>query len=219
MMRWLGGRPGLAFAVLVAAWMTVVRVPAALAFPYRAQIGRTTVLAEQPIGTAMVQVLARADRLEAASPLALQDASRSVVLTDGGWRWRVLAPANGNAFGLRRPFSATLVFNRSDIARDRVRNGLAVAGERTLSDTIAHETMHRDVAAHLGELRALMLPPWVAEGYPDFVAQESSLSDAEATRARATGAHPPALFYYDARRRVAAVLAARGGDPQALFGR
>ena len=216
-MRWLGGRPGLIFAALVAVWMTVVSVPAALAFPYRAQFGRTTVLAERPIGLGMARVLARADRLVATSPLARPDGARTVVLTDGGWRWRLLTPGSWRAFGLRRPFLAILVLNRSDIAVDRVRNGLTVAGERTLSGTIAHETMHLDIAAHLGELRAARLPRWVAEGYPDYVARDSSMSDAAAARARAAGEHPPALFYYDARRRVAAVLSAHGGDVETLF--
>ena len=216
-MRWLGGRLGLLFATLVAVWMTVVSMPAALAFPYRAQIGRTTVLAEQPIEPAMVQVVARADRLVAASPLGLPDIARTVVLTDGGWRWRMLALGSWSAFGLRRPFRSTLVFNRSDIADDRVWNGLASAGERTLSGTIAHETMHIDVANHLGELRAIMLPRWVAEGYPDYVSRESSMSDAAAAQARARGASPPALFYYDARRRVATNIEAHGGNVEALF--
>ena len=94
--RLSGGRSGLAVVALLAAWMTVVRVPAALAFPYSARVGGTTLLSEQPIGPAIARVLGRADRLEAASPLARPDLGRQVVLTDGGWRWRLLAAHDGD---------------------------------------------------------------------------------------------------------------------------
>lgn len=218
MRRWIGGgRIGVALVALVAGWMLAVSMPAVLIFPYGATFAHTTVLSEQPIGPAMGRVLARADRLVAASAVARPGAHRRIVLTDGGWRWRVLALGSWSAFGLRRPFLDTLVFNRSDIAADRVWNGLAVAGQRTLSGTIAHETTHLNVAAYLGEWRARLLPGWVAEGYPDYVARESSMSDAAAARARAAGENPPALFYHDARLRVAAALAAHRGDVAAVL--
>ncbi|WP_375244857.1 hypothetical protein [Sphingomonas parapaucimobilis] len=145
-------------AVVVAG---VVHVPAALAFPYRADFGGTTVLSEQPIDrAAMGQVLARADGLLAASPLYRPGLSRQVVLTDGGWRWDMLSIGARGSIAFRRPFAQALIFNRSSVAADRVTNGAPLGGVRTLSGTIAHEMTHRLVADHIGEWAALRLPAW-----------------------------------------------------------
>jgi hypothetical protein len=82
---------------------------------------------------------------------------------------------------------------------------------------IAHETTHILVADRLGEWRAFMLPGWKREGYADYVARESSLADGDYARLRANGAHRPAMFYYEARRRVAEALRRNGGDVEALL--
>ncbi len=96
-------------------------------------------------------------------------------------------------------------------------NGRAVGGIRTLSGVIAHETTHIMIANHLGEVRSAMLPTWQQEGYADHVARESSLTDAEAARIRESDPRASALVYYDARRRVAAALSAKGGSVDAFF--
>ena len=171
--RLLGGRrAAMATVALIGVLATLLYVPTALAFPYQARFGTTTVYADRPIDAAMPGVLARADALLAASPIDRPRIARQVVLTDGGWRWRVMALGGSGAIGLRRPFGTALIFNRSDVARDLVINGAAVGGRRTLSRTIAHEMVHLLVARHIGEWRALMLPTWKREGYADFVAAE-----------------------------------------------
>ena len=89
--------------------------------------------------------------------------------------------------------------------------------QSTLSGVIAHETTHIMIANHLGEVRSAMLPTWQQEGYADHVARESSLTDAEAAGLRKTDPGASALLYYDARRRVAAALSAKGGSVDAFF--
>ncbi|MFV0921224.1 hypothetical protein ACR720_14695 [Sphingomonas parapaucimobilis] len=202
-------------AVVVAG---VVHVPAALAFPYRADFGRTTVLSEQPIDrAAMGQVLARADGLLAASPLYRPGLSRQVVLTDGGWRWDMLSIGARGSIAFRRPFAQALIFNRSSVAADRVTNGASLGGVRTLSGTIAHEMTHRLVADHIGEWAALRLPAWKREGYPDYVAQETSIRPQDEALIRARDPNARVLTYYEGRRRVAAELARNGGSVDALL--
>ena len=157
--RWvIGGRTGLVALALVAVAALLIRVPAALAFPYRAQLGATVVLSEQPLDPAIGRVLTRADRLLARSPIDEPGLARQVVLTDGGWRWQVLALGQTGAMGLRRPFSNALIFNRSDLSRDRVTNGRRVGGARRLSGAIAHETTHLLVARRIGEIAMARLP-------------------------------------------------------------
>ena len=202
-------------AVVVAG---VVHVPAALAFPYRADFGRTTVLSEQPIDrAAMGQVLARADGLLAASPLYRPGLSRQVVLTDGGWRWDMLSIGARGSIAFRRPFAQALIFNRSSVAADRVTNGAPLGGVRTLSGTIAHEMTHRLVADHIGEWAALRLPAWKREGYPDYVAQETSIRPQDEALIRERDPNARVLAYYEGRRRVAAELARNGGSVDALL--
>lgn len=202
-------------AVVVAG---VLHVPAALAFPYRADFGRTTVLSEQPIDTAaMGQVLARADGLLAASPLYRPGLSRQVVLTDGGWRWDILSIGARGSIAFRRPFAHALIFNRHSVAADRVTNGAPLGGVRTLSGTIAHEMTHRLVADHIGEWAALRLPAWKREGYPDYVPRETSIHPQDEALIRARDPHARVLAYYEGRRRVAAELARNGGSVDALL--
>jgi hypothetical protein len=197
---------------LVALLGTATAAPQLLAWPYSAEIGHTRIYSESPIPPEMRAVLARSDALVARSPFAQPGLERRLFLTDGGWRWDLLALTSRGAFALRRPLRDAIVVNASNVAADRVENGAPVGGARSLSGVIAHETTHLIVAHRLGEWRAFMLPGWKSEGYADYVARESSLGDADYARLRANGARRDAMFYYEARRRVAEALRRNGGD-------
>jgi hypothetical protein len=205
---------GLFLVVLIG---TATAAPQTLAWPYSAEIGRTRIYSETPIPPQMRSVLARSDALLARSPLAGPGVDRRLFLTDGGWRWELLALTSQGAFALRRPYRDAIIVNASDVAADRVENGAPVGGVRSLSGVIAHETTHLLVARHIGEWNAFMLPGWKSEGYADYVARESSLRDSDYARLRANGARRPAMFYYESRRRVAAALRRNGGDVDALL--
>ncbi len=203
--------------VLLLLAVTIIYAPQLLAFPYQQRIGAVTVYAECPIDPRIGSELARAEGLLRASPIYTGPLDRSLFLTNGGWRWRFLAIQSPGAFAFRRPFSSAIVFNRSDGGEDRITNGRAIGGTRTLSGVIAHETTHIMIAKRLGELRSEMLPTWQQEGYADHIARESSLTDAEAARLRKTDPAAPALVYYDARQRVATALSAKRGSVDAFF--
>ncbi len=204
-------------SVLLVLAVAIIYAPQLLAFPYQQRIGTVTVYAERPIDSRIGSELAHAEGLLRASPIYTGPLDRSLFLTDGGWRWRLLAIQSPGAFAFRRPFSSAIVFNRSDVGKDRVMNGRAIGGTRTLSGVIAHETTHVMIANHLGEVRSAMLPTWQQEGYADHVARESSLTDAEAARLRKTDPGAPGLVYYDARQRVATALSAKRGSVDAFF--
>ena len=178
-MRGLGITIGLALAIV-----GFLYTPAALAFPHVKRIGDTTVYSVAPIPDVMADRINRADALLAASPLVVPGLRGTLVLTDGGWRWRVLAAGNWNVIALRRPFSSVLLFNSSDIVADRVRNGAPGGGERTLSGTIAHESVHLLTARRYGEIRLTRMPEWKREGYADYVAQETSIRAEDEARIR-----------------------------------
>ncbi len=213
-----GGRWGIRLLPVILIGIFVeLRAPAALAFPYHRRIGETVIYADQPIDSNIYHVVKRADRLLQASPISTPNIHRQIVLTDGGWRWKVLALNLSGAVAFRRPFSNALILNRSDVARDVVSNGAPLGGRRTLSGTIAHETVHMLVAHHLGELRAMRLPAWKQEGYADYIAGETSLDPRDEDRIRAIDPHARVLTYYQGRRRVAAELRRNGGSVEALM--
>jgi hypothetical protein len=214
----IGGRWGIRLLPIALLFGFVVfHAPAALAFPYQQRIGNTVIYADQPIASNIGHVLNRADRLLQASPINISGVRRQIVLTNGGWRWKVLALNLSGAVALRRPFSDVLIFNRSVVAADMVTNGAPIGGTRTLSGTIAHETVHMLVGYHLGELRARRLPSWKREGYADYIAGETSLDPRDEDRIRAIDPHAGALVYYEGRRRVAAELRRNGGSVDDLM--
>ena len=110
-----------------------------------------------------------------------------------------------------------MVVNRSDLTADRVENGRVIGGRRSLSGVIAHETCHGLERRHFGLTVDLTKPAWLREGYCDYLARESSLSDSDAARLNASGQSHPALVYHDGRRRVSTLLTDNGGNVDALF--
>ncbi len=201
---------------LAVALAVVNYVPELLMFPHHKQIGLREVYSDAPVDPNIEAVLRRTSALIAAGPISDTAPRKRLFLTNGGWRWRMLAPFEWGAFALSRPLSTAMIFNRSDIRADRVSNGRAIGGTRTLSGTIAHETVHLLLGDRYGPIKMAREPTWKVEGFADYVSRESSLSDADAAKIRASGGTHPALVYYDGRRRVAQVLA-NGGSVDTLF--
>ncbi len=210
-LRWFIG------AVLLAAFAARF-FPALLIFPYHAQSGALEVWSEIPIDQAKLDaVVADATRLLAASPLYQAPERRTVFLTQHGWRWSWLTLNLRDSFAISPPLTGSIIVNSSSIAGNVVGNGRAVGGKRSLSGIIAHETCHEMERRRFGLSSDWLKPVWLREGYCDYVAQESSLSDADYDRLVASHADHPALPYYIGRKRVAAELAANGGKVDALF--
>ena len=62
---------------------------------------------------------------------------------------------------------------------------------------MAHEVTHGLIRHRLGWRRGIGLPSWIAEGYCDFVAQESSFPDADGKCLLANGlSNPSKSFQY-----------------------
>ncbi|MEQ1724878.1 MAG: hypothetical protein ABL882_03005 [Sphingopyxis sp.] len=217
-MKWLG----YAAAVIGMLFASCLAAPQLLAFPHVATIGTTRVYAEAPIDEArMAAILHAADARLAASPLYDEPVGTRVFLTDGGWRWRVLALNTSGAFAFTRSYSSivsdAVIIGRHSITQNQAYNSRTIGGVRRLSDIIAHERTHIMMERELGWLADKWLPRWKREGYADYVAGSSSLSAGDVARLRAEGADHPAILYYEGRRRVAAALAANGGDVRALL--
>ena len=205
------------YAALILAFLSPIAAPQLLAFPYSAQIGRHRVYSEAPLDSNLARVVARADALAARSRISDPEPHQPIFLTSGGSRWLWLSLGSSGAFALSRPLVETIVVKRSDQAADRVMNGRAIGGQRSLSGTIAHEMTHGAIRWHFGTSADGRYPAWLREGYCDYVAGGGSLSDAQATQLSRTEPQAPALAYWRGRKRVEAELRRNGGSVDALF--
>ena len=93
----------------------------------------------------------------------------------------------------------------------------ALGANRSLGSVLAHEFTHGLIRRRFGILKSQTFPTWKVEGYSDYVAGESTLSDGQAAALERDGTDHPALPYYHGRRRVAAILAGNGGSVEQLF--
>ena len=198
--------------------LSVLFMPQLLLFPHHRVVGGVELYSEAPISDEAAGVVQKSETFLRASALYLPNETfKPIFLTDGGWRWKLLSLSSGGAFAFTRPSAEAIVVNRSDFQSDRVWNGSPIVGVRSLSGVIAHERAHTLIRRRFGFFADRIYPTWVREGYCDFVAGSSTLSDQQAAALRADNARPPALIYYDARQRVAATLVSNGGSVRDLF--
>lgn len=151
------------------------------------------------------------------TPLAGPTERRPIFLTDGGWRWKWLAPGTQSAFALSRPITKAVIVNRANLVGDAAVGAATTDHRRTLGSLLAHEFTHGLIRRRFGEIASAQFPTWKVEGYCDHVAGESTLEAAEADRLEAAGRMHPALVYFRGRQRVEAELARNGGSVDRLF--
>ena len=208
LLSWFAG----ALAVLLVA---PILAPPLLAAPYKERIGDHVVRSAVPITPQVRAAVLEADRRVAASPGAGYRASdQSIFLTGGGWRWMWLAGNAQGAMGLTRAVNDVVVLNR--IEGDKVLGGPGI-GEREVAGVIAHEMTHGSLRAHFGVTVDFTHPAELREGYCDWAAQESSLTDARARELLREGRGHPALIYWSGRKKVAAAMARPGMTVDRLF--
>src|SRR3712207_4025901 len=77
--------------LVIALFVSISFAPELLAWPYKTERGGTTVYSETPIPAQIIAVLAKSDVLLAESPIHDPELRRRLFLSDGGWRWHLLA--------------------------------------------------------------------------------------------------------------------------------
>lgn len=192
--------------------------PQVLAFPHAARVNGHRVYAEMPITPALVAAVQEADRKVAQGPLAgARPSDQDLFLTTGGWRWYWLSLGAPGALGVTRAISEKPVLNRTDGRTAMVRTGLPVGGVRPLDEVIAHEMTHGSIRSHFGRLTDFTHDRLLLEGLGDYVAQGSTLTDAEAQGMLARGEDHPALVYWLGRERIEWLMAQPGMGVDRLF--
>ncbi|WP_298304394.1 hypothetical protein [uncultured Erythrobacter sp.] len=192
--------------------------PQLLAFPHKTETPIGTVWSEEELDPDMLSLTVEhtQERLRT-SPLAEANEQRWVFITDGGWRWKYVANISSSAFAITRPLSPAVIVNRTDPNSGVIRNGRELGGERELGGLLAHEFAHELIRRNYGRLASTRFPTWKVEGYCDYVAGESTLTEAQVARLKDDNEDHPALIYFEGRKRVEAILKANGGSVDALF--
>lgn len=209
----------IALTVAVTAYAAILHAPQLLAFPYHAEVRGTPIYAERPIDPELPSVLVRADQRSdrAARTLGVRPVRPPTFLTEGGWRWSLLALTSARAAALTRPLRPAIIVNRAEVATDKMTFAASPPTIRTLSGTIAHERAHVIFEQRFGLLRAMTAPAWLREGWADVVGGDLALAQADVKRLRAAESRDPRLFYVDAVARTRAALTAHNGDLAAVL--
>ncbi len=189
--------------------------PQLLAFPHSVETEIGTVHSEKPLDAAMLQKSVRTVQERMATTLlASQAEARPIFITDGGWRWQWLAISSSRSLAITRPLNSAVVVNKADPETGTIQS---IGGERTLGAVLAHEFTHGLIRRRFGILSSIGFPQWKVEGYCDYVAGESALSEKQAADLKRSGTDHPALIYYHGRIRVAEILADNGESVDDLF--
>lgn len=181
--------------------ISAVHAPQVMAWPYKAQFGDNTVYSEQPIAPDMAVVIAKADALVRRSAIYDPDGyATDIFLSNGGWRWKLATIGASSNLAISRPINNAIIVNSPNAEMDGAPDYVRADRRRSLSSLIAHERTHGLISSHFGLVKAVLLPTVKVEGYCDYVAQESTLSDAAYAEKKRTGARHRAMLYYEGRK-------------------
>ncbi|MEQ1547536.1 MAG: hypothetical protein ABL918_02685 [Chakrabartia sp.] len=203
-------------AIIVLPFALIFVAPQLLAWPHKVVVGDTSVYAEAPISSEINRVLARSDALLRRSTIYSTGYGKQIFLTDGGWRWKLLAFRSSGAFGLSRPLGS-IIINRNSVRENWVNRGDDIGGIRSLSSIIAHERTHGLIRTHFGLLSDLQVPTWKREGYCEYIAGETSLTATQVADLRRRGIDHPAIVYFEGQAKMQRLLDVEGQTVDAVF--
>ena len=182
--------------------LTVLLYAGAIFFPeftfrHKSQYGRFTIYYHSDTDTiGLAGVIVKSNSLLQASPL--NDIKEQKIFLCGSYKeFTFFNPLSSSAFAVNYPVTQNIFVAKATIAVNKTsRKGSAT--QRSLSAVIAHETVHSLLERHLGYIDYKMLPVWKNEGYCDYIARESSLSEVEGSQMLCSGEAPksPSHHYF-----------------------
>jgi hypothetical protein len=188
--------------VLAASFILLHAVPQ-LMFPHRVIVQGIGVHADEVLPAETEAVVAEAAALVARSELAIQGQQEQVFVSDRPWRYRLFSPAS-KAFAFFMPLTNNIFVADGRFRQNISMSSAATYNRRRLSAVIAHEIVHHLIKERLGLVQSLRVPTWVAEGYCDYVVNESSFPETEGTRLIAEGKSDPShsFEYFRSRKMI-----------------
>ena len=183
-----------AVAILALAYVALLVYPQVL-FANRVTAGSITLYSREPLPPAAIGILAEAAALVRHSELAVPGRRERVFVCNSPALYRFFAPTSATAFANTLAVADNIFVASADLSANVSRSSAPVYNTRSLSGVIAHEITHDLVEHRLGLFRSLRLPDWIAEGYPDYVADESSFPERAGLRLVAAGGRDPSPSY------------------------
>ena len=166
-------------------------------FAHSVTVGDITLYSRSPLPPEAAQSAVQAAALIERSELAVAGRRERVFICDAPWVYRLFAPGSPGAFAISLPITDHVYIAAADLARDTAFRSAPDFNTRSLSSVMAHEITHGLIRHRLGLFRGVRLPDWVAEGYCDYVARESSFPESDGFRLIAAGQrHPSPSFRY-----------------------
>lgn len=195
-------RLNIALGAVAAAYVIVHAFPT-LIFHHAMTVDGVTVHAREPLPAATRDRLRTAIDLLKKSELHVAGHAENIFICNSHTLFVALAPGHGDSFAYSLPITNNVFVHAADIDADVVRRAGPDYNTRSFSAVVAHEITHGMIRRHTGLLRGVALPAWIAEGYCDYVANESSFPEAEGRALLATGrTHPSRSFQYFTYRNV-----------------
>ena len=179
-----------AATVLALAYFALQAFPQVL-FAHNVTTQGITVYSRTPLPVETVACVDRAAALVRQSELAVPGRTEKVFVCDSPWLYRLFCPTSPEAFGCSMPLADHVFIALADFRQDTAHSFGSEHNTRSLSGVIAHEITHGLIRHRLGWWRGIRLPAWVAEGYCDYVARDSSFPADEGRRLLAEGRDDP----------------------------
>jgi len=180
-----------AAVTLFACYLAILCFPQPL-FPYSIRAEGLTLHSDRAFPPAAgQQVLQLAAAKLATSPLEANRPTYDIFVCNTPWRRVLFFNKDYNAGGIAPyPMTSHVFLRDSQIENNRLISplGTPITGDRTLDYFIAHEVTHQLTGLAIGPIRYFELPPWVREGYADYVGKGKSFDYGAARNAFRSGA-------------------------------
>lgn len=174
-----------------------------LVFAHSVTAQGVTLYSRDPLPPSATTRIAEAMNLVGNSELAIARRTERIFICNQPWLYAVLGPTSYRAFAFEMPLTGNIFIAQADLTQNVCRGRAPAHNTRSFSGVAAHEITHELIQHRLGFVKAWRLPGWIAEGYPEYVARESSFPAEEALRLLSAGQEDPApSFRYAVHRQM-----------------
>ena len=145
-------------------------------FGYSISYDGFIVYAREPIPDGISSILEDAKTKLTSSRLLEDDDNFRVFLCDSKAVFWLMSPFARHAFASSYPINDHIFVARADVSTNTA-GTYRTTNSRILSDVITHECGHVLIARRLGRRTAYLKPSWIQEGYCEYLADSSTVSE------------------------------------------
>jgi len=182
-------------------------------FPHHYQYKNIELYSDQPLQE-HEEILTKALSLIEHSSIYRDDLEFTILISNSFAKYRLFNPLGSGSFAKYYPLTSNIYVNKTD--GEGLTHRKSDKRTRNLHEIIAHEATHHMLFKRVDLITYLRLPLWIHEGYADYVAQSSTLTQDEARALELSNPDNMSLKYYKFREEVANKLQ-EGGNIEDLI--